>query len=145
MADIVKRHIDNSQSDSSLKIIFLNSGSVLAPTSCTNNRTGTIDSERGELKCGQLQIDYDIGFMAGTHVASGNKNTFNWYNEEFVNGNKICIGLKKENDKWKLAITIRSDADVRSAPANFWAEVKNESDAKQVITTGFSFKKKINQ
>ena len=144
IAGIINDYINKNHSDSNLKIVSLNSGSVLASQSCINKRTGTIDSERGELKCGQLQINYDIGFMAGTHVASVNKNTFNWYAEELVDGNKIYIGLKKENSIWKLVITILSDTDVRSDPANFWAEVENTVEARQVIATAFSYKKKIN-
>ena len=142
MADIIKDQLINKQVDSTQEIIFLSRGSVLAPRLCINKRTGTIDSERGELKCGQLLINYDIGLMAGTHAASGNKNTFYWYDEKLFNGNKICIGLKKENDRWKLVMTIRSDADVRKEPANFWAEVKNADDAKQVVIIGFSYKPK---
>jgi len=138
---IVNEYAGQNKADSSWKQISLNSGSVKVPLLCTNRRTGTIDSDRGELMFRNLLINYDIGLMAGTHAAAGNKNTFGWYDEKVVNGHKISIGFKEEGNAWKLVMTIRKNSDniVREEPANFWANVKNETEIINVIKIVFSY------
>ncbi|MBL7737988.1 MAG: hypothetical protein JNK14_02130 [Chitinophagaceae bacterium] len=142
MTTLVNGYFDHDQADSSGRKISLNRGFVVAPLLCTNRRTGTIDSDKGELLYRELLINYDIGFMAGTHAAPGNRTTFSWYDERLIRDNKVCIGLKKENDAWKLVMTMRKNSGnmTKEEPANFWANVKDEEEVRDIIKIAFSYR-----
>jgi hypothetical protein len=142
---IVKERYTEISSDSSAKklIVFTEKGTIRVPENFTNKRTGTIDSERGELTGPGLMIGYDIGFMAGTHIGPLQLKEYNSYFNTSVNGHNTWIGLNKE----KLVVTIYDPGkkEIASFPANFWATVKSENDVIEVLKIIFSYRLKMDQ
>ncbi|KQB98819.1 hypothetical protein [Pedobacter sp. Hv1] len=126
--------------DTNLKIIDLGSASVSVPSQFKNKRTGTIDSDMGELSSGDFKIFYDIGYMAGTHITDRNTRNSSYFTVGTYNGYKTYIGLRKEGDKDQLIITIWEPNQERSMPANFWAYIKSEKDINDMITIVMNFK-----
>ncbi len=129
-------------SDSSI-IIDLNRGKISAPKNCKNKKTGTKDSERGQLKIADFLIEYDIGFSAGTFIHSGVKDDYVWYKKTILKGNDIIIGLQKTEHKTTLVVTVYGDLDTMCFPANFRAEVKNETDIKTLLDIAVSYEAKL--
>lgn len=125
--------------DTSLKTIDLGRVSVLVPSQFKNKRTGTIDSDRGELRSTNFTVFYDIGHMAGTHVTDQNTRNSSYFTVGTYNGYKTYIGLRKEDDKDQLIITIWEPNQRSSTPANFWAYVKSKKDVKDMITIVMNF------
>jgi hypothetical protein len=108
----------------------------------TNRRTGTIDSERGELTTDGSTIYYDIGFSAGAHMSSDRKNECGFYTEQNFKGYKTDIGLIKKEGKSELIITIWGDytRSVSCFPANFWRNIDDEKDIKAMLEIVSSYK-----
>lgn len=125
--------------DTSLKIIDLGNFSVSVPSQFKNKRTGTIDSDMGELSRRNFTVFYDIGYMAGTHITDRNTRNSSYFTMGAYNGYKTYIGLRKEGDKDQLVITIWDPNEESSMPANFWAYVKSEKDVKDMITIVMNF------
>jgi hypothetical protein len=108
----------------------------------TNKRTGTKDSERGELISNGLPIYYDIGFSAGAHMGLHRKNECALYDERKFNDHKICMGLINKDGKSVLVMTIWGDY-LKSAwtfPANFWGDINDENDIKTMLEIVSSYK-----
>lgn len=143
---IVKKAIrkNNAADRADSLVTFKNDGTVWAPKKYSNKRTGTADSERGELTSPSLKIIYDIGVMAGTHMASARKNECISYFDTIVNSLAITVGLKKDTAGWELIITTYGSdkKNVFASPANFWADVKDEKDIQEVVNIAISYKPK---
>jgi hypothetical protein len=138
---VVKEHL---RPVSPAKTVSFNErGNLLVPENYSNKRTGTKDSEMGELTRPGFLIGYDIGYMAGTHIAPLLFKEYRSYYNTSINGQNTWIGLKGE----KLVITIYDPAkgDQRAYPANFWAIVKDEKDVAEVLSIVFSYKPKKEQ
>jgi hypothetical protein len=113
----------------------------MLPAEFSNRRTGTIDSDKGEITDGHLLLNYDIGLMAGAHMHIELKPLCTFYLDTLINGRKTLIGLKEKERQSELIITIYEDfaKPTNLFPANFWADVKNEADLKNVLAIVFSY------
>lgn len=125
--------------DARLKPINLGRATALVPSHFSNKRTGTIDSDRGELSRPNFTIFYDIGKMSGAHITDRNTRNSSYFTMSTYNGYKTYIGLRKEGDKDQLIITIWEPNQSSSFPANFWAYVKSKQDVKDMITIFMNF------
>jgi len=124
-------------------VVFNEKGSIRVPENYSNKRTGTIDSERGEITGPALMVGYDIGYMAGTHIGPLQLKQFNSYYNSVVNGENAWIGVTKD----KLVVTIWDPAkrDIAAFPANFWATVKSGDDIVEALKIIFTYKAKTEQ
>lgn len=125
--------------DARLKTIHLGRDSVSVPSSFNNKRTGTKDSDLGELNRANFTVFYDIGKMAGTHITDRNTHNSSYFTMGTYNGYKTYIGLRKEGDKDQLIITIWEPNQRSYILANFWAYVKSKKDVKDMITIVMNF------
>ena len=125
--------------DARLKTINLGRDSVSVPSSFKNKRTGTIDSDMGQLSRPNFTIFYDIGKMAGTHITDKYTRNSSYFTMGTYNGYKTYIGLRKEGDKDQLIITIWEPNQSSYILANFWAYVKSKKDVKDMITIVMHF------
>ena len=125
--------------DARLKPINLGAATVLVPSPFSNKRTGTKDSDMGELSRPNFTIFYDIGKMAGAHITDRNTRNSSYFTMGTYNEYKTYIGLRKEGDKDQLIITIWERNQSSSFPANFWAYVKSKKDIKDMITIVMNF------
>ena len=127
--------------DSSSKNIDIHLGTLSIPPRFTNQRTGTIDSERGYLSDGSFIIYYDIGFSSGTHMYKTLKDKCSFFSESIYNGYRTMIGLQKLQAENKLTITVYGNDDRNFRfPANFWATVKNDADMKTMLDIALSYR-----
>lgn len=117
-----------------LKSVNLGRAIVSVPSQFNNKRTGTKDSDRGELSRPNLVIFYDIGRMSGVHISERNCSNCLYFTTGAYNGHKTNIALRKKGDKDELLITIWDRNYNTAFPANFWAEVKNKEDVRDMVT-----------
>jgi hypothetical protein len=125
-------------------IAFKNEAGVWAPKDYSNKRTGTLDSERGEIEGPALKINYDMGFSAGTHMGIHKKKDCIAYYDTSANGHKVYIGLVKSEQGNELIITL-ADNDIKDPhayPANFWTIVKDENDFRELLKIVLTYKSK---
>ncbi len=120
----------------------LKSGTFSTKDSIFNKRTGTLDSERGELKSNGALIYYDIGFSAGAHMNMKRKSDCTWYTEKILNDYKICMGLLVKDNNNELVVTINYNQFKPSIlfPVNFWSNILNESDIRRMLDIAFTYK-----
>ena len=129
-------------------VLKLSNSTVAALHGFANKKTGTFDSDRGEITNGALCIHYDIGFSAGAHINNINKEKFDWSVDDDFENYRTMVGIKKEKDSSQIVITIYGGGD-RSAhgnahnaflyPANFWAYIKTEAEIKNVLDIAWSY------
>src|SRR5262245_5905434 len=80
----------------SVKVADLHVGTLQLPSDWTQRRTGTKDSEMGEItRADGLIVNYDIGFLAGTHMHAQRRAECLWYREQMIHGHLARIGLIK--------------------------------------------------
>ena len=123
--------------------IDLNVGMVKAPKGYLHKRTGTKDSQMGQITDdqGKLTIYYDIGVMAGTHMHPKLKSDCLWYKEQIINAHKVFSGLMNKDGKKLLLVTITEEGSKDSSqfPANFWAYVNGNGDIAEVSRIVLSY------
>jgi len=117
--------------------VFLHNGSVLLPAIFTNKRTGTVDSERGELRSTAFVIYYDIGSMAGQRMNVQLKGQCSVYEDGRFNGVRMVIGLQGN----QMTVSILSNNYPKDShfPANFWAKVENAKDVSLLLQAVMSY------
>jgi hypothetical protein len=126
------------------QVADLSRGTVRLLEGYTQSRTGTKDSDMGEIVRAdkKLVIHYDIGKMAGYRVHPSHKSEFQWYQEQIINDRKVCFGLKNK----ELGITIYdhyySKEETGVEPVNFWAIVNKPEEAAEVLLTVGSYEAK---
>lgn len=130
-----------TKTDTSKQITNLRIATFSTANPITNIRTGTKDSEQGELSNSQRIIYYDIGFSSGAHMNLYRKSECSFYSEEIFSGHKTRIGLLYKDGISELIITILSDnmKSVRSFPANFWVAIKDENDIEPMLEIASSY------
>lgn len=126
------------------EVADLNVGTVQLLEGWTQKRTGTKDSEMGQITRpdGRLIVNYDIGFLAGTHMSEQRKAECIWFKEQMIHGNRAIIGLVKTKEARELVVTLLGP-DIREPfkyPANFWATVQNDEDITDVLLVALSYK-----
>jgi hypothetical protein len=130
-------------------------GTLQLPPNATQRRTGTKDSDQGEVRLDQLLIGYDIGKMAGAHISpynrsgsrspGGNPAPFSAYEERAVGLLQVTLGLRPGPGGTEVVATLRArdPAAYRSSdafPANFWAPVHSEAELRQFLAVVFSYR-----
>ncbi|KAA9327710.1 hypothetical protein F0P96_17190 [Hymenobacter busanensis] len=131
-------------------------GTVHLPPQATHRRTGTKDSERGELRlAGGLLVGYDIGPMAGTHVSAynrggdrfpeGNPTPFSAYHERTLGPLQATLGLRPSLAGLNAVATLQAagrplDDAAAAFPANFWALVHTQTELEQFLALVFSYR-----
>ena len=135
----------------------LTAGTIQLPDGWTQKRTGTLDSERGQLARGDggLIVHYDIGFLAGMQMSRDKEPECIWYREQIVHGYLAHIGLVKTESGRELVVTLvgrgtsRLEAVRQSIarapfkyPANFRATVKTDEDVVDVLLIAMSYEAK---
>jgi hypothetical protein len=130
-------------------VLQLSFSTVAAVYGFLNKRTGTLDSDMGEITNGSLLINYDIGFSAGAHMNHSNKEEFDWYIENTYENQRTMVAIKKGKDSSQIVITIYGDESSNGNhkrpfnrflyPANFWAYVKTEADIKNMLDIAWSY------
>jgi hypothetical protein len=146
---ILKAYLHTKQIKPTLgNVLQLSNGTVAAVYGFSNKKTGTADSDRGEITNGTLLIYYDIGFSAGTHMSDLNKQLFDWYVDNTNENWRTMLGIKKGKDSSEIVITIYGGDNVFAQrkepspvlyPANFWAYVKTEADIKNLLEIAWSY------
>lgn len=125
------------------------------PPQAIQRRTGTKDSDRGEVRLNGLLIGYDIGAMAGVHVSAynrggdsfpgGNPVPFSAYEERTVKPPQAKLGLRSGPDGPAVVATLQApgrplDDSAVSFPANFWAVVYTKAELQQLLAVVFSYR-----
>jgi hypothetical protein len=128
---------------------------VQLPPQATQRRTGTKDSDRGEVRLDGLLISYDIGAMAGTHISSynrggdrdagGNPISFSAYEERTVSSLQATLGLRPGQGGTEVVATLQAPGrplhdSPFSFPANFWAVVHTDAELQQFLAVVFSYR-----
>ena len=102
-------------------------GEIVLPPQYSMRRTGTIDSDMGEISGPQgFVVHFDIGYMAGTHMHERRKGECEWFLEHTISGQKAFTGMRRVEGSRRVTTTIM-DQPLYS-PANFWAVVRSEKD-----------------
>lgn len=121
----------------------MESGTVQVPEGWTQKRTGTKDSERGQITRakGGLIVNYDIGSMAGAHMSNQRKSECIWYKEQVIHGHLARIGLVETNAGRELVVRLFDTAQRFSVkyPANFWATVQGDEDVADTLLIALSY------
>jgi hypothetical protein len=131
-------------------------GTVQLPSQAGQRRTGTKDSDRGEVRLDKLLIEYDIGLMAGVHVSSynrdgdrfpqGNPTPFSVYEERTVGALQATLGLRpsRNGTSTEVVATLQDLGGLRNSPmtlpANFWAQVHTKAELQQFLAVVFSYR-----
>jgi hypothetical protein len=103
-------------------------GKLTLPPKFKIERTGTIDSDKGEISGPRrFVVHYDVGFMAGTHMSPEQGKTCLWYMEHTIGGAPAYTGVRTLHGRREIVTTIWT-RDLTTEPANFWAEIRNEQD-----------------
>ena len=122
-------------------------GAFTIPDSFSQKRTGTKDSEMGEIarRDGALVIHYDIGQSAGTRMHRGLEKECAWIREYSIGKHKALIGLMQKGTAREMVATIGAKEIAageknRGLPANFWTTVKNDEDLTDFLLIVASFR-----
>ena len=103
-------------------------GEITLPPQYEMRRTGTIDSDMGKITGPNgFVIDFDIGFMAGTHMHERRKAECEWFMEHTIAGQRALTGVMRKNGKRQVITTIYNKGPSLS-PANFWTTLRSEKD-----------------
>jgi hypothetical protein len=128
------------------EVADLKVGAVQLPAGWTQKRTGTIDSERGQITGpnGKLIVNYDIGAMAGIHMSDHRKAECIWYKEQMIHGRRALIGLVKTQAGRALVVTFfdRDNREWAKYPANFWSTVQDDEDIADTLLIALSYEPK---
>ena len=106
-------------------------GTFEAPAGFHFEHTGTLDSFRGSLtrEADGFTISFDIGSMAGTHMGESRQRDCTFYRSHRVSGIPAFTGIQRASAGMKITTSIYDPAHPGTpAPANFWADIKSESD-----------------
>jgi hypothetical protein len=123
---------------SELLSLGISVGKIALPPHYTYARTGTIDSDMGTITGPQgFVVNFDVGYMAGTHMAESRRKECEWFLEHTVGGRRALTGVVRKDGKRVLITTIWSQTP-RDVPANFWTTVRTEKDVAMfmaIVTT----------
>jgi hypothetical protein len=109
-------------------------------------RTGTKDSFMGTLtrKTDGFTINFDVGLMAGVHVSDSNKAKCIFYRRHSIGGRPASTGIERIADGQRITTTIDYDSKTQHAPANFWADIRKDSDIAEFLLIVTTYKLKSN-
>jgi hypothetical protein len=120
-------------------------GTFEAPDDFAFKHTGTIDSFMGTLtrKSDGFVISFDIGYMAGVHMSQAKKEECVFYRAHKINDNIAFTGIERTNRAQIITTTIYDQlGKEKRAPANFWADIKHDSDIAEFLLIVSTYKPK---
>jgi hypothetical protein len=122
------------------------SGTFEASEDFVFKHTGTIDSFRGTLTrtSDGFAITFDVGLMAGVHMSDSNKAKCTFYRRHSIGGRLASTGIERIADGQRITTTIDYDSKTQRAPANFWADIRKDSDIAEFLLIVTSYKPKSN-
>ena len=157
LAHVLRHYQPLPRADAGVSVALGKRGTVLLPPQATQQRTGTKDSDRGEIHFEYLLIGYDIGRMAGTHISpynrggdrflGGNPVPFSAYEERTAGPLRATLGLRpnRSGTGTEVVATLQNPGPpltdaAGSFPANFWAVVQTEAELQQFLAVALSYR-----
>ncbi len=107
---------------------------------------GATDSVLGKLtrKSDGFIINFDVGGMAGIHMHDGEKAKCTFYRNIRVGGLPASIGIEPIANGQRITISIGDVVKMQESPANFWADIRKDSDIAEFMLIVNTFKLKPN-
>lgn len=120
-------------------------GTIEAPEDFVFERRGT-DSVLGKLtrKSDGFIINFDVGGLAGIHMHDGEKAKCTFYRSHRVSGLPASIGIEPIPNGQRITISIGDVGTLQQSPANFWADIRKDSDVAEFMLIVTTFKLKAN-
>jgi hypothetical protein len=120
------------------------SGTFEASEDFVFKHTGTKDSFMGTLtrKSDGFTITFDVGFMAGVQMSDRKKAKCTFYRRHSVGGIPASTGIERVTDNQRITTTIDYDSTTRRPPANFWADLRTDSDIAEFMVIVTTYKPK---
>ena len=118
-------------------------GTVEVPDEFVFKRTGTIDSFMGTLtrKTDGFTITFDVGSMSGMYMHESHKRNWTYVRKHRIGGWPASTGLEALADGRRIATTV-GDLKSKQEPANFWADIRKESDIADLLLIVTTYKPK---
>jgi hypothetical protein len=106
--------------------------------------TGTRDSFMGTLtrKSDGFTITFDVGFMAGVHMSDARKDKCTFYRRHSIGGIPASTGIEQIADIQRITTTVDYDTKTQRPPANFWADIRKDSDIAEFMLIVSTYKSK---
>jgi hypothetical protein len=119
-------------------------GTIEASDEFTFTKGGT-DSVLGTLtrKADGFTINFDVGGMAGIHMHDGNKAQCTFYRRHVVGNLSAATGIELVNGVRRISTSIGEIARLKQSPANFWADIRQDSDVAEFLLIVTSFRPKV--
>ena len=119
-------------------------GTFEAPEGFVFKHTGTKDSFMGTLtrRADGFTITFDVGWMAGVHMSDAKKPDCTFYRRHSVGGIPASTGIQRAAAGRRITTTVDYDRATNRQPANFWAEVRDESDVAEFLLIVTTYKAK---
>lgn len=120
-------------------------GTIVAPEDFGFEK-GATDSVLGKLtrKSNGFIINFDVGGMAGIHMHDGEKAKCTFYRNIRVGGLPASLGIEPIADAQRITISIGDVVKMQQSPANFWADIRKDSDIAEFMLIVTTFKLKPN-
>ncbi len=108
--------------------------------------TGTTDSFMGTLtrKTDGFRIMFDVGFMAGVRMSDRKKAQCTFYRRHTIGGLPASTGIERVAEGQRISTTIGYDSKTQRSPANFWADLRKDSDIAEFMLVVTTYKPKSN-
>lgn len=120
-------------------------GTIEAPEDFVFEK-GATDSVLGTLtrKSDKFTISFDVGGLAGIHMHDGEKAKCTFYRNSRVGGLPASLGIQPMANGQRITISIGDIVTMKQSPANFWADIRKDSDIAKfmLIVTSFKLKPK---
>ena len=78
--------------------------------------------------------------MAGVQMSDGKKDKYTFYRKHSVGGLPASTGIEPVGEGRRITISIRDVAKLRESPANFWADIRKDSDLAEFMLIVTTFK-----
>jgi hypothetical protein len=122
------------------------SGTFEASEDFVFRHTGTKDSFMGTLtrKSDGFTITFDVGVMAGVHMSDSKKAKCTFYRRHNIGGIPASTGIEHVADGARITTTVDYDSKTQRVPANFWADIRKDSDIAEFLLIVTTYKPKPN-
>jgi len=125
-------------------------GTIQLPPGWRQQRTGTLDSQMGEIAPadGRLLVHCDIGVMAGTHISADcqpyQKGQCIWLKEQQIRGHRVVVGLVFDRDRPRARphrLRLRDQREI-TVPRELLGTVRTDEDVADVLLVALSYEGK---
>jgi len=107
----------------------VSAGTIEVSEDFTFQKGGT-DSFMGSLtrKSDGWTIHFDVGGLAGIHMHDGKQADCTFYRHHRVGGQPAATGVEAIPNGRRIITSIGDIAVLRQSPANFWTDIRTDSD-----------------